>query len=140
MKELALLVLLIALILVSVLSSLTGSNPSPTSLRGHGEIALSQWESQQPGLHEALKLHADVIHGRRLVYNRNILPHLRETDSIELYHLRSFHKQLIKVPTSSTSFGMQTSGIALRSTSTGEVLVFEYKPFSYDASFCLSFK
>lgn len=72
---------------------------------------------------------------RRLDFDKNLLPHLQETDSIEIYHLRSFYTQLVKVPESKTSFGMSTSGMALRSTSTGAVMVLEYKPFTFEASF-----
>ena len=97
-------------------------------------------------VHDALLSGSDIAGGtevrekgdlrrRRLDFDKNLLPHLQETDSIEIYHLRSFYKQLVKVPESKTTFGMSTSGIALRSTSTGAVMVLEYKPFTFEASF-----
>jgi hypothetical protein len=64
--------------------------------------------------------------------NSNI-PKFTDTDMIELYHLRSFQKQLIH--SSAGSFTIQTSGIALRSTTTLETVVLEYKPLNFSACF-----
>jgi hypothetical protein len=63
------------------------------------------------------------------------LPNLDETDTIQIYHLRSFTEQLIKISMSQTSFGIKTSGLALRSTMTGQVIVLEYRPMDFEASF-----
>lgn len=135
MKALPVCVLHTAIAVLLSIVSHTNAKERGALLRGYGRKDLLHGPTEQPGLQAPLLKDSSNNNGRRLVYNREVLPQLPETDSIELYHLRSFHKQLIKVPTSSTSFGMQTSGIALRSTTTDEVLVFEYKPFSYEASF-----
>jgi hypothetical protein len=81
-----------------------------------------------------------VVHRELLLSERKTegvalssLPSLEDVDSIELYHLRSFRKQLIK--TNSASFSIQTSALALRSTTTNTVVVLEYRPVSYEASY-----
>ena len=61
------------------------------------------------------------------------LPGMDDIDSIELYHLRSFTKQTVR--TSGGIFSLQTSGLALRSTTTNRVVVLEYRPADYDASY-----
>jgi len=62
------------------------------------------------------------------------LPVWDDMDSVELYHLVTFRKQLIQTASGAT-FALQTSGLALRSTTTGQVVVLEYRPVSYDASY-----
>ncbi len=73
-----------------------------------------------------------LINGDNLPLNS--LPSLSEIDSIELYQLTSFRKQLISISTGAT-FALQTSGLALRSVLTGQVAILDYKPVSYDASY-----
>lgn len=64
------------------------------------------------------------------VFNdRNILPRLKDTDVIELYHLRSFPSHLIE--TSVGTFSTQTSGLALRSITTNIIVVLQYRPKSF---------
>eukprot|EP01039_Chlorochromonas_danica_P003470 gene3470-3801_t len=67
------------------------------------------------------------------IFDKTDLPRLADTDSIELYHLRSFPAQLID--TAAGTFSTQTSGLALRSTTTNQVIVLEYKPKSFSGCF-----
>lgn len=69
----------------------------------------------------------------RSLFDKTDLPRLADTDSIELYHLRSFPALLIE--TAAGSFSTQISGLALRSTSTNQVVVLEYKPKSFGGCF-----
>lgn len=69
----------------------------------------------------------------RSLFDQTNLPRLADTDSIELYHLRSFPAMLID--TAAGTFSTQTSGLALRSTMTNLVIVLEYKPKSYSGCF-----
>ena len=61
----------------------------------------------------------------RTLYGLEMLPRLDETDTIELYHLRSFRKEFVKSGDEG-NFALQTSGLALRSTTTQGVIVLEY--------------
>lgn len=74
-----------------------------------------------------------TIHGRRSLFDGTDLPRLKDTDAIELYHLRSFPSLI--VDTDVGTFSMQTSGLALRSTTTDTVIVLQYKPKNYTSSF-----
>jgi len=61
------------------------------------------------------------------------LPRLEDTDMIELYHLRSF--PLLAIQSPAGSFHIQTSGLALRSTNTPELIVLEFKPVNFSAAY-----
>ncbi|RYH08468.1 hypothetical protein EON65_40910 [archaeon] len=67
------------------------------------------------------------------LFDRTNLPRFKDTDSIEVYHLRSIPALLIE--TVAGTFSTQSSGLALRSTSTNEVVVLQYKPKSYSGCF-----
>jgi hypothetical protein len=73
------------------------------------------------------------IAGRRSLFDGTNLPRLKDTDMIELYHLRSFPMLIIE--TSIGKFSTQSSGLALRSTSTDTVIVLQYKPRNYTGCF-----
>lgn len=62
-----------------------------------------------------------------------VLPRFDSADMVELFHLRSYPTQLIV--SSVGSFLVQTSGIALRSTTTRKLVVLEYRPANYSACF-----
>jgi hypothetical protein len=62
-----------------------------------------------------------------------VLPRLLDTEIIELYHLHSFPTLLIE--TSIGSFSTQTSGLALRSLSSDNIIVLQYKPRNYSGCF-----
>jgi hypothetical protein len=66
-------------------------------------------------------------------FNKGKMPKFSDTDMIELYHLRSF--PLLAVMSEAGSFKLQTSGIALRSTDTLEIVVLEFKPLNMRACF-----
>jgi hypothetical protein len=61
------------------------------------------------------------------------MPKFTDTDMIELYHLRSF--PLLAVMSDAGSFKLQTSGVALRSTETGMIIVLEFKPLNISSCF-----
>jgi hypothetical protein len=85
---------------------------------------------------ETLSIHRSLMSGnvgRITKAELQGLPEMDDIDSIELYHLRSFRQQLVK--SNAGSFSLQTSGLAFRSTTTNMVVVLEYRPFSYEASF-----
>ena len=69
----------------------------------------------------------------RVFEDHRILPRLKDTDVIELYHLRSFPSQLIE--TSVGTFSTQTSGLALRSMTTNVMIVLQYRPKSFTNCF-----
>ena len=69
----------------------------------------------------------------RELFDRTQLPKLLDTDMIELYHLRSF--PLLLIDTVAGSFSTQTTGLALRSTTTGETIVLQYRPMNYSNCF-----
>lgn len=73
------------------------------------------------------------IQGRRSLFDGTDLPRLKDTDVIELYHLRSFPSLILD--TDVGLFSTQTSGLALRSTTTENVVVLQYKPKNYSTSF-----
>jgi hypothetical protein len=70
---------------------------------------------------------------RRRLFDRHTLPRLKDSDAIELYHLRSFPQLLID--SAAGKFLIQTSGLALRSTTTSDMIVLEYQPTNYSACF-----
>lgn len=70
---------------------------------------------------------------RRSLFDGTDLPRLKDTDVIELYHLRSF--PLLIIETIAGTFSTQSSGLALRSTTTDNVIVLQYKPKNYTGCF-----
>lgn len=73
------------------------------------------------------------VSGRRSLFDGTDLPRLKDTDAIELYHLRSFSAMVIE--TEVGTFSTHTSGLALRSTTTDNVIVLQFKPKNYTTSF-----
>lgn len=73
------------------------------------------------------------IWSRRSLFDGTNLPRLKDTDLIELYHLRSF--PLLVIETIAGTFSTQSSGLALRSTTTDNVIVLQYKPKNYTGCF-----
>ncbi len=73
------------------------------------------------------------VTGVRKLFDKSQMPKLTDTDMIELYHLRSF--RLLLIETGAGTFSTKTSGLAMRSTSTGEVIVLQYKPMNYSSCF-----
>lgn len=73
------------------------------------------------------------INCSRNVFDHTNLPRLTDTDVIEVYHLRSFPLQIIS--TSVGTFSTQTSGLALRSTTTNEMIVLQYQPKNFGSCF-----
>lgn len=61
------------------------------------------------------------------------IPMFPYTDTVELYHLQSF--PLLLINTAAGAFTIKTSGLALRSTSSPQTVVFEYKPLNFSACF-----
>jgi hypothetical protein len=72
---------------------------------------------------------------RNLRYSlRNALfPNLDDTDLLQLYHLRSFPHQLVTSQVG--TFNIQTAGLAFRSATSPDVVVFLYEPQNYSACF-----
>lgn len=67
-------------------------------------------------------------------FQRSNLPNIIvDNGMLELYHVRSFPK--LSIDTEAGKFVIQTSGLALKSSITQKVLVFEYLPVNYTASF-----
>jgi hypothetical protein len=76
-----------------------------------------------------------ILHyvGARNLFDKSLMPKLMDTDMIELYHLRSF--PLLLIESSAGQFSTTTTGLALRSTSTQETIVLQYKPVNYSSCF-----
>ena len=72
---------------------------------------------------------------RNLMYSldKANLPQLADTDLLELYHLRSFPHLIVTSQVG--SFNIQTAGLAFRSTTTPDVVLFLYEPLNYSACF-----
>ena len=66
-------------------------------------------------------------------FSKSIMPKFTDLDMVEIYYLRSFPYQAIM--SEAGSFKVQTSGLALRSSLTLEVIVLEYKPLNITACF-----
>jgi hypothetical protein len=75
----------------------------------------------------------EEFQSKTIRFEKKSLPTFAETDEIELYHLRAFPR--LSVSSQAGLFSVQTSGIALRSTSTSETVVLVYEPANYSACF-----
>ena len=69
----------------------------------------------------------------RNLFSRSTVPRLKDTDMIDLYHLRSF--PVPQVHSQTGRFFIQSSGLALRSSETSELIILEYQPFNFSCSF-----
>lgn len=78
---------------------------------------------------------ANVSSGRRLSssFLTSNIPQFSNVDSIYVFHLRSF--PLLLIETAHGTYSTQTSGLALRSTQTNTIVIFEYKPLNYSTCF-----
>ena len=81
---------------------------------------------------------ANSIQTKQNAYIRQVnhlrLPSMKYTDTLELYHLRSFPQLLIDMGETG-KFLTQTSGLAIRNIVTNQVIVLEYHPMNYSACF-----
>jgi hypothetical protein len=93
------------------------------------EIATSNTYSSNPS--ETIPID-HPIHSRK-IFHKESIPDISTDANLEVFHLRSFPQLLIS--TEAGRFSVQTSALALRNVETQKVLVFEYSPFNYSASY-----
>jgi len=77
-----------------------------------------------------------ITHKRRdarKIFHKQSLRSLEHDGMIEVFHLRSFPQLLIE--SEAGNFLIQTSALALRGIESQKVLVFEYTPYNYSASY-----
>lgn len=69
----------------------------------------------------------------RELFNIHLMPTLSDTDTLEIYHLRSFPHHLVDI--SAGQFSLETSGLALRSSQTSALIILNYLPLNFSACF-----
>lgn len=80
----------------------------------------------------AMATEHSFIHSRK-IFHKESLPDISTDTNLEVFHLRSFPQLLIDSEVG--RFAVQTSALALRNIETQRVLVFEYSPYNYSASY-----